>query len=505
MSLWLIKGAALHGAALFLFAQSAALVDKSERAQLWMAQGRFAEAAGLYEELTRALPGNAGLLLNLGMARHMGGNDAGAIAPLEASLRIQELSPAFLFLGSSYMHLGQPAKAFAPLRRFVALQPDHREARQMLAEAATATGNHLEAAIQLARFAGEEATQPALWYSLGRAWQAVAAGEMARLPEDSGYWLALTADGRNKRRQSRAGFLLYRKALEKLPRQRGLHAAIAEIYRDSSHEDWAKVEEGYETALGTPVCKPAPTLECHFAAARHRDVLASSLATPEARYWKTRSARALAREAFDKMAALGPSMVSHRFNAESRREEGRSQEAAEAWRAAVALAPADQSLQFELAATLVLTKEFEVAQEIATALLTADPEGPDFNHLQGDILLSQQQPERAVPFLAKAVKADPKVLPARAAYGRALILAGRAAEAVPHLEAALPLDTDASLYFQLARAYQAAGKTELAKQTTAKLQAIRARQEADQRKIEDAAEITAPPPPSLPPAPRERP
>ena len=504
MSLW-IKGAALHGAALFLFAQSAALVDKSERAQLWMAQGRFAEAAGLYEELTRALPGNAGLLLNLGMARHMGGNDAGAIAPLEASLRIQELSPAFLFLGSSYMHLGQPAKAFAPLRRFVALQPDHREARQMLAEAATATGNHLEAAIQLARFAGEEATQPALWYSLGRAWQAVAAGEMARLPEDSGYWLALTADGRNKRRQSRAGFLLYRKALEKLPRQRGLHAAIAEIYRDSSHEDWAKVEEGYETALGTPVCKPAPTLECHFAAARHRDVLASSLATPEARYWKTRSARALAREAFDKMAALGPSMVSHRFNAESRREEGRSQEAAEAWRAAVALAPADQSLQFELAATLVLTKEFEVAQEIATALLTADPEGPDFNHLQGDILLSQQQPERAVPFLAKAVKADPKVLPARAAYGRALILAGRAAEAVPHLEAALPLDTDASLYFQLARAYQAAGKTELAKQTTAKLQAIRARQEADQRKIEDAAEITAPPPPSLPPAPRERP
>ena len=279
MSLW-IKGAALHGAALFLFAQSAALVDKSERAQLWMAQGRFAEAAGLYEELTRALPGNAGLLLNLGMARHMGGNDLGAIAPLEASLRIQELSPALLFLGSSHMHLGQPAKAFSPLRKFVALQPDHREARQMLAEAATATGNHLEAAIQLARFAAEESAQPALWYSLGRAWQAVAASEMAKLPEDSGYWLALAADGRNKRRQSRAGFLLYRKAIEKLPRQRGFHAAIAEIYRDASHEDWAKVEESYEAALGTPVCQPVPALECHFAAARHRDVLASPLGTP---------------------------------------------------------------------------------------------------------------------------------------------------------------------------------------------------------------------------------
>ncbi len=502
MSLW-IKGVALHGAALFLLAQSPEMLEKSGRAQLWMAQGRFADAAGLYEELTRALPGNPGLLLNLGMARHMAGNDAGALAPLEAALRIQPLPPAFLFLGSSYMHLGQPAKAFAPLRRFVALQPDHREARQMLAEAATATGNHLEAAIQLARFADEEPAQPALWYSLGRAWQAAATGEMAALQENSGYWLALAADGRNKRRQSRAGFLLYRKAIEKLPRQRGLHAAVAEIYRAATHEDWAKVEESYEASLGTPVCKPAPTLECHFAAERHRQVLASPLSTPEARYWKARAARALAREAFDKMAALGPSVVSHRFNAESRREEGRSQEAAEAWRAAVALAPADQSLQFELATTLVLTKEFEAAQEIATALLAADPEGPDFNHLQGDILLSQQQPERALPFLAKAVQVDPKVLPARAAYGRALILTGRAAEAVPHLEAALPLDTDASLFFQLARAYQAAGKTELAKQTTAKVQAIRARQEADQRKIEDAAEITAPPSP--PPAPSVRP
>jgi predicted Zn-dependent protease len=503
MSVW-IKGAALHGAALFLLAQSAALVEKSERAKLWMAQGRFADAAGLYEELSRAAPGNPGLLLNLGMARHMAGNDAGAVAPLEAALRIQAIPPALLFLGSAYMHLGQPAKAFAPLRRFVSLQPDHREARQMLIEAATATGNHLEAAAQLAKVAEEESGQPALLYSLGRSWQAVSAGEMSKLPEDSGYWLALAADGRNKVRQSRAGFLLYRKAIEKLPRQRGLHAALAGIYRTTGHEDWARVEDASEASLGAPACQPAPTLECHFAAGRHRQILASPAIAPEARYWKARAARALAREAFGKLAALGPSAVFHRYEAESRRDEGRNPEAVEAWRAAAELAPADRALQFELATALLQTKDFEAAQEIVTALLAEDAPAPEFNHLQGEILVAQQQPEPALPFLEKAVAAEARNLPARAAYGRALILAGRAADAVPHLEAALPLDTDASLHFQLARAYQAAGKAELAKQTLAKVQAIRAREETDRRKIEAEAEITAPPPAPSPAAPARR-
>lgn len=497
------RGRSGYRAALLLFAAAAAgggaataetLAEKSERAKLWMAQQRFAEAAGLYEELTKAVPGNPGLLLNLGMARHMAGQDAAAIAPLEAALRLQAIPPAMLFLGSSYLRLGQPAKAVGPLKRFVAADPNHQEARQMLADAAASTGNHAEAAVHLTKLAEWTPDQPALWYSLGRTWQEVAAGHMEKLPQDSGYWLALAAENRNKRSQSRAGFLLYRKAIGKLPKQRGLHAAVAEIYRATGHEDWAKVEDGLEAGLGAPACKPVVTLECHFAAGRFREVLMATLpvATMEARYWKSRAAGALAQAAFAKLAALGPSVAASRYEAESKRDDGRHQEAVEAWRAALALAPADQSLQFELANSLVAARDFDGAQEVATALLAADPAGPDFNFLQGEILMSQQQPERALPFLAKAVEADAKVLPLRASYGRALMLAGRGAEAVPHLEAALPLDTDASLHFQLARAYQAAGKAELAKAMMAKYQALRAREEEDRKKIEAEAEITAP-------------
>ena len=46
---------------------------------------------------------------------------------------------------------------------------------------------------------------------------------------------------------------------------------------------------------------------------------------------------------------------------------------------------------------------------------------------------------------------------AHGALGRAYALAGRAADAIPHLKQALPADVDGSLRYQLARSYQAAG------------------------------------------------
>ncbi|MBL8228536.1 MAG: tetratricopeptide repeat protein [Bryobacterales bacterium] len=461
-----------------------------------MAEGRFADAAGLYEDLTKRIPGNAGLLMNLGMARHLAGEDAAAIGPLEAALKLQPIPPAMLFLGASYLRTGQPAKAIPPLRRFAIADPNHKEARQMLSDACMATGNFSEAVIHLRELAEWDAAQPGVWYSLGRAYQGIAAGHFAGIPEDSGYWLALAADSRNKQSQTRAGFLLYRKAVEKLPRHRGLHAALAEIYQSAGQAEWAGIERKAEAALGSPVCKPLPTLECHFAAARHQQVLASPSSSAEARYWKARSADALSRDAFTKLMALPPSMQSLRFQAESHRDEGRHKEAVEQWRAALELAPGDPSLEYELAIGLAQIKDFDAAQQIVTKLLAADANAVDLNFLQGDILLNTQQPEKAIVFLETAVAQDPNVLPARASLGRALVLSNRAAEAVPHLEASLAADTDGGLHFQLARAYQAAGKAELARRTLEKYQAILKKVNEDKQKIDAESRISAPPVPS---------
>src|SRR5256885_5308872 len=57
-----------------------------------------------------------------------------------------------------------------------------------------------------------------------------------------------------------SAFYLYRRALEKAPAMRGLHRAVAEIYRQTEHPDWANMEEEKEVSLPQPDCR-TPTLD----------------------------------------------------------------------------------------------------------------------------------------------------------------------------------------------------------------------------------------------------
>ncbi len=76
----------------------------------------------------------------------------------------------------------------------------------------------------------------------------------------------------------------------------------------------------------------------------------------------------------------------------------------------------------------------------------------------GEALMARQKLENAIAPLERAFKLAPKLLAARAARGRALLGVNRAADAVPHLRAAIPTDRDGSLHFQLSRALAAEGK-----------------------------------------------
>src|SRR6266480_6069024 len=89
-------------------AQSNDLAAKSQRAKEFMAQGKFTEAIPLYRELNQAVPRNPGLMLNLGMALHMTGDDRASIPQLEAVVKLDpKLAPAWLFLGAARLELGQ--------------------------------------------------------------------------------------------------------------------------------------------------------------------------------------------------------------------------------------------------------------------------------------------------------------------------------------------------------------------------------------------------------------
>ena len=479
-------------------AQQAALAEKAALAKSYLASERFAEAAKIYGELAQALPGNAGLLLNHGMALHLAGEDRAAIAPLQATLKLNPGAlPAQLFLGASLLRTGQAAAAITPLEKYAAADPQHREVRQMLVDACSLAGQSARALPHLERLAQLDPERTAVWYELGRAYEALAAETFEKLGKafpESGPWFALVADSRSKTSQNRAAFLFYRKAIAKAPALRGLHAALAEIYTRTDHADWAATERAAEAKLGKPVCAAVKTAECEFTSGRFASVLALARPTADGHYWRIRAYDMLARQSFARLLELPESPERYRFQAETQRDQGKHAPAIAAWKDALRLAPGHPDFQRELAASLLAAREYLEAQLVTSQLLIAEPQAADLQHLQGDLFLAQQQAEAAIPYLEKAVALDPRLLPARASLARALAQAGRPADALPHATAALPLDSDGSLHFQLARAYQAAGQHDAAQKAMAQYQQIQAKLRASEQAVEKEAQITAPPP-----------
>lgn len=473
-----------------------ALAERSRAGKELMAAGRYAEAAAAYRELVRAIPGNAGLLVNLGMALHLAGRDQEAIPQLEAALRLDPGSlPANLFLGAANLRLGRGEAAIAPLQKAVRLQPDNVEARSMLAEALLGLERQAQAEPHLRRLTQLAPSDPAAWFNLGQTYEELAGRSFHDLLErdpESPLTLALVAEVRLDEGQRVAAFQLYRQAAERAPTMRGLHAALARIYKETGHADWAAVEQEKERRLGAPDCN-RETLACAFAARKYRDVLAAVAPSKalDAPYWRVRAYNELAAEAFGRLTSLPPSVHSYEWRAETSRHQRRYAESAEQWRKALALAPGDPRLLTELGVTLRLNHDLAEAQRVFEQVVRADPDAPEPNFLLGDVLVAREQPARAIPFLEKAVRADPRAPHAQGALGRAYALVGRPADAIPHLKQSLESDADGSLRLQLGRAYQATGQVELAQAALRDYEEFRKSMKAETESAPDTA-ITAP-------------
>ena len=227
---------------------------------------------------------------------------------------------------------------------------------------------------------------------------------------------------------------------------------------------------------------------------RGRELLAAArtLKTAESYYWQSLAYNELAGRAFSRLAQLPPSAEMHELTAEIHRSQGRHREAVKEWQEALKSSPEDPRLRRELAVSLHQSRDFQAAQALLQDLIKAEPNSVELNFLLGDTLLNLQQGEKSIPFLKKAVQQDPALLPAQASLARAYLQIGAGNQAIPHLQAALPIDDDGSLHFQLARAYQAAGQQELAKQTLQKYQEISQSSRAQRQKLEQEIQIIPP-------------
>ena len=450
-----------------------------------MSQGRFGEAAVIYRDLAKAVPGNPGLTLNLGLALHMGGNHAEAIPQFETVLKSQPSSlPALMSLGLSRLQLNQPAEAVAPLTKAVALQPTNIDARGMLAGALMTVDRAAEAAPHYRKLTELAPKDAKVWSGLGKCYELLAAKSFESMEKATAEWLAIVAETRIASKQYRAAFYFYKQALEKNPALRGVHASIAKVYRLSGSDPaWAVQEEAKEPKPNCVTEKQA----CDFAAGRLVDA-----ASGKNLYWRTRAYNQLAIRAFAQLSKLPPSVDLHLMRAEIASDRNQHLEAARELEAALKLAPGDRGLEREYATSLYLAKDYAAAIPLLEKEMNRDPRNAEIYFFLGDCYLKQEKPEEAITYLAASVAYDSKLLPARASLGLALVRVGKQAEAIPHLEAALPMDQDGSALYQLSRAYQATGDTEKAKAAVTKYQEIRRKLDEEKRDVEEQVKITPP-------------
>jgi tetratricopeptide (TPR) repeat protein len=489
-------------------AQAPDLAEKSHRAKELMDSGRAGDAVPIYRELVRAMPANAGLVMDLGLALDLSGSKQDAIRQYQAALKLDAgLVPALVMLGTAYSDLGQPAKAIEPLERALKIQPDNVDARETLAEALLTLGRLNEAEHHFREVARQDPSSSKAWYGLGLCYEGLAQqnfDSLAKVAPGSAYWLDLVAESRLETKQDYSAFYFYHQALAKMPEMRGIHAALAQVYQDTGHPDWAAIEEQKERQLPPldcpaersvqePAQKPEPKLECDFQASNFSAIIATTEArTPEAYYWKTRAYNKLALDAYSHLGQLPPSTESHELEAKIDLQRRQYAESAKEWREALALSPGNRYIQTQLAIALYKTGDLKSAATLFRDLLQRQPDDPNLCFYLGDTILNAQDPQGAVKYLNAAVSRDPQLLLAQRSLGLAYLQIGQSALAIAHLQQALPIDEDGSLHYQLARAYQANGQRELAAPLLRQYQQMQQAKQAQNKGVEEKVAIAPP-------------
>ncbi len=460
-----------------LGSQTGGLVEKSQRAKEAMSGGRYDEAASLYSDLVRAMPDNAGLRMDLGLALHSSGRYREAIQQFQTAVkRDPALGPAWMMLGLAYQKLGEPKEAIAPLERALGADPSSRVARLELADACLSANRPQEAMGHFNAIVEADPNDAKAWQGLGLSYVALSQRSFSALEKtapDSVYRDLVLARTLMSRNELYTAFHLYKQALAKAPGLREVHEGLAEAYQATGHPDWAAIEKDRALELPEQDCA-SHALECDFHAGRFQELLerAKSDPSPDSLFWQTQAYEELSLEAFSHLGQLPATVEIHNLMAEAYRIKGKYDLAARERQEALNLDPQNRQVQKGLAQALWLNRKYDRAQPLLEKLIAQEPESAELNYELGDTLLRSGFAEAAIPLLERAARSSPRNLAAHASLGRAYMRVNQAEQAIPHLKAALSLDEEGSLYYQLAQAYQKAGDAALANQTMQRFEEI---------------------------------
>ncbi len=468
----------------------------AERAREAMAEQRFSDAADFYFKLAKSFPDEPSLQANLGMALHLSARDQEAVAALrKAALAMPTSFQVHFFLGASLTRLGEFGESIEPLQQATRLDPNHPFAKALLADSLEATGRFSEA---LAAWQGLGRVEPGNPYShagMARCYEQLATASLERLTRrdpESPYVLRLLGHARMAAAQYPSALFLFRQTQAREPGLRSVREAIAEIYARTGRDDWAAIERQRLATLPGVDCASSQTPACGFAAGRYEAVAQSPAnPSPEDLFWAARAFSKLAEREFSSLASLPESVDQIRLIADILASRQAFSQAAEATKRALALRPGDGGLERNLAELLYRARKIDEARPLLERFLRSDPGDLKWPAMLGSLLVEQQRFEEAIPLLESALPLPDPAYATSRGLGRAYLATGRPEEAVKHLRAASRTDSDGSVHYQLAQAYQRMGRNAEAREALAAYRELEAQ---TRRSIEASASLEITPP-----------
>ena len=244
----------------------------------------------------------------------------------------------------------------------------------------------------------------------------------------------------------------------------------AEVNLALQHGEFSKVVPCAEKVLSS---RSSPELRIEVAGAlleagRSEDALkilkelpAADSASAEAAYWRARCYEKLATAAYLQLYQANPNSYRlHQLMGDLEAARGDDGKAIDEYRAAIALKPSVPNLHYSLGHLLWKDLKVPEARAELEAELALNPRHAGALNDLGNTYLLEHQPDKALPYLVRALAADSGNPDIHRDLGTAYSELGDYRKAEEQFKLAISADHDGSVHYKLARVYQALGEKE---------------------------------------------
>jgi tetratricopeptide (TPR) repeat protein len=185
--------------------------------------------------------------------------------------------------------------------------------------------------------------------------------------------------------------------------------------------------------------------------------------SPEASYWRARCYEKLATVSYVRLFQADPNSYRlHQLMGDLDAVKGNDGKAIEEYRLAVALKPSLPNLHYSLGHLLWKDLKVSEARKELEAELALNPRHAGALNDLANTYLLEHQPDKALPYLSRALAADLQNPDIHRDLGTAYSELGDYSKAAAEFKVAVSADRDGSVHYKLARVYQALGQKDKA-------------------------------------------